>query len=445
MIKFLNNLKTRTWFVLVTVVAIVVRVGLYIFYRPVSYSDTASYRRLADAILNGWQYYDGTRLPGYPILMALAGSNEHVYLVQLTLGLVTTLLLFYIGWRVSGKAWFAALVSLAHALNLQQLFFEADLISECLTTFFIVLTLVGIALLFSKNDENRPWKIILLAFWIGITGGAAALVRPLFIFLPLFSALIILLFWHKPLKVRWLAALVTGLVSLVIIGTWINFLHQHFGRWGLDTLTGYHLVQHTGAFFEYVPDQYAVIRDTFIRYRDERIAQTGSPANSIWDAIPALQQVSGLGFYNLSDLLAKISIELIVKHPGLYFISALNGWLWFWKVPVYWSPANLPTVFLSKLMGMVIFAERGGLFVFNLVFLGGTIALFWKKFRMLFKMDLFLWFLTGSLWLTSILQTLPDHGDNPRFSVPTQSILVFIVLYWVVNTVINLAALRGKK
>jgi hypothetical protein len=36
----------------------------------------------------------------------------------------------------------------------------------------------------------------------------------------------------------------------------------------------------------------------------------------------------------------------------------------------------------------------------------------------------------GLVWFTSNLQTLPDHGDNPRFSVPIQTLVLFVVLWW---------------
>src|SRR3990172_7025487 len=58
---------------------------LWLVYGPVAYSDTASYRRLAEAILSGWTNYDGTRVPGYPMFMALAGPDSRVYLAQLLL------------------------------------------------------------------------------------------------------------------------------------------------------------------------------------------------------------------------------------------------------------------------------------------------------------------------------------------------------------------------
>ena len=444
MLKRLANLKVRTWLVIVTVIAVLERACLFIFYRPVSYNDTAGYRRSAEAIMNGWKLYDGTRLPGYPLFLMIAGPDERAYLAQVILGVGTTILFFYIGWRISGKGWFAAAAALAHTLNLQQLFFEADLISECLATFFVVLALAAAASLFTAHDATPPWKILSLALWGGLACAGAALVRPLFIFLPLAAAIFTLFFWRVRPGIRWGAVLVTGLVSLALIGSWVNFLHQRFGRWGLDTMTGYHLVQHTGAFFEFVPDQYAAIRDTYIQYRDERIAQTGAPGNTIWDAIPALEQVSGLGFYDLSDVLVKISLQLIREHPGLYLRSAWQGWLWFWKSPVYWSAGNISNPLAASLVGKLLLVERGGLLLANLCFLMGTLTLLWQKFRKTFRMDVFLWFVTASIWLTSILQTLPDHGDNPRFSVPIQSMVVFIVLWWVVRSVNGISEARKR-
>ena len=74
---------------LVLVVGILLRLGLWLGYAPVEYSDTRSYRRLAEQILSGWQNYDGSRTPGYPALLALVGPDERVYALQLLLGLGT--------------------------------------------------------------------------------------------------------------------------------------------------------------------------------------------------------------------------------------------------------------------------------------------------------------------------------------------------------------------
>ncbi|MDO9349045.1 MAG: hypothetical protein Q7T47_07140, partial [Anaerolineales bacterium] len=293
-LKSFSNLKPLAWLAIVVTVSVVERVLLYLFYRPVAYNDTASYRRLAEAIRHGWTSYDGTRMPGYPAFLALVGVDERVYAAQLALGFLTTLLFFYIGWRMSGKGWFGALAALAHTLNLQQLFFEANLITESLATFFIAASLAGIVWLLFSGHKQPFWQTLLMALASGVTGGLAALTRALFIFLPFWAALFLLIFWRTAApKVRWSAALAAGLAGLLIIAAWVNFIHQRFGMWSVTTMSGYHLVQHTGLFFEYVSDEYAAIRDTYIQYRNARLAETGEPGNAIWDAIPALQEVSG--------------------------------------------------------------------------------------------------------------------------------------------------------
>ena len=434
MLKSLRTLKTRTWLAIVATVAVVERGLLYLVYRPVAYNDTASYRRLAEAILHGWTDYDGTRTPGFPVLMALVGPDERVYIAQFVLGLLTTLLFFYVGWRVSGRGWFGALTALAHTLNLQQLFFEANLITESLTTFFIAASLAVAAWLLFSDHKQPLWKILLMAMAGGITTGLATLTRPLFVFLPFWAAFFLLAFWRMASpKVRWGVALVTGLTGLVLIGAWVNFIHQRFGMWGLTNMTGFHLVQHTGLFFEYVPDEYAAIRDTFIQYREARLVETGEPGNAIWDAIPALEQVSGLGLIALSNLLTRISIQLILQHPGLYLRSVWEGWLWFWKAPVYWSPGAFTNPALRVALSGLVIMTRSGMVVANAAFLLGSLALVSRKVRQILKMDAFLWFAASTVWLTSVIQTLLDHGDNPRFSVPTQSLVVFLVLWWSVQ------------
>ncbi len=184
-----------------------------------------------------------------------------------------------------------------------------------------------------------------------------------------------------------------------------------------------------------MPDEYDAIRDTYIRYRDERIAEFGVPGNAIWDAIPALEQVSGLGFIPLSNLLAKISIQLILHHPDLYLRNVLTGWLWFWKAPVYWSSASVASPVLRDIISALITLERGGMVVLNMAFILGSLTLLWKKMRQALRMNPFVWFATGVVWFTSILQTLLDHGDNPRFSVPIQTLVLLVVLWWVVSLV----------
>ncbi len=422
-------IKPSAWLAIVVAVSMIERVLLYIFYRPVLYNDTTGYRRVADAILGGWVHLDGTRTPGYPIFLALIGPDEHIYVAQLVLGVLITLILFYIGWRLTGLGWFAALAAFAYTLNPQQLLVEGDILTETLTIFLIVLCLAGMTWLLN-SDGNRPaWQVVIGGLALGAVSGAAALVRTLFVFLPIICVLVILVYWRVRLGLKMTAALSILLAGLAIIGVWVNLIHQRFGIWSMDTMTGYHLMNHSGIFFEDVPDEYAGIRDTFIRYRDAQVALTGNPGNAIWDAIPDLVNVSGLDFTPLSSLLAKISIRLFLQHPGQYLLTVGEGWAAFWKVPVHWALES-PTPFTEAARRVLTLIIRGVLFIINVAFIAGTVSLAWGKARQVLHMQGFIVLLVGTTWFASILQAFVEYGDNPRYSIPTQTLVLLVVIWW---------------
>jgi hypothetical protein len=437
--------KIWIWLAIVATVAIAQRALMWAVYPVITLGDTGSYRRSARAILAGWRRYDGTRTPGYPALMALAGPDRHVYAGQLVLGLLTTLLFFYIGWRITNRPWFGALIALLHTLDAGQFFFEANLMTETLTTFWLALAWAGMAFLFARQTglgaggrapERRDfWIVFGVALVTGLAAGLAALTRPLFVFLPFLLAVFLVLFWRAAsLPVRIIAAMTALIPGLILLGMWVNFIHARFHVWSLSSMDGFHLIQHTGVFFEYVPDKYAALRDTYLKYRAAHIAKYGTQTNTIWDAIPEMEKVSGESFYGLSRLVQRISIQLIIAHPLLYLRNAALGWLWFWKVPVYWSPQAIgDPIVLAALRGLVLL-ERALLFAANLVFVGGSLAvLVSRKLRERTGMTPFAWFIVAAIWAASILQTLLDHGDNPRFSVPVQTLIVLVALYWLLN------------
>ncbi|GAP13936.1 hypothetical protein LARV_01695 [Longilinea arvoryzae] len=412
----------------VAAVAVVERFLMFAFYPPVAYDDTPSYRHLAATILNHWQGYDGTRTPGYPIFLAWVGPDRWVYLLQLGMGLAITLVFFWVGWQASGKARFGAAAALAHTLNLGQLFFEANLLTETLTTFLLALSVLAVF----EGLRRRGWIRLAWALAGGLFGGLAGLVRPLFFFVPFWMALFFpLAFWREGWRVRLGNLFAPLLPGLIIAGLWVGYIDTNFHILSVTVMNGYHLVQHTGYFFEYVPDEDAALRDTYLRYRAERIARYGTQGNTIWDAIPELEKVTGLSFYNLSQKMASISIELIREHPGLYLRTVVSGWFLYWRAPVYWDAGAIAPPGLRVLLQGLVTAERLALVAFNLTFiLGSLVTLLWKRFRQIFHPNPVIYYLTGLIWLSSIAQTLPDHGDNPRFLIPLQSWVVFCVLWF---------------
>jgi hypothetical protein len=457
----LRQSSPAIWLAIVVVVAFIERLLIVLFYQPVSYGDTPSYWRLAESVLAGFASYDGTRTPGYPVFLAITGNDQRAWLVQLVLGFITTLLMFYLGWKLTGKAWFGAVMALAHTLNLSQLFFESNLLTESLTTFLMVLTMAGVLIWLAHPRARSVW----LAIGLGLASSLTLLVRPLFIYLPFFVLILLwLISWKtsKPARVVkkenvedekeqshqptiWSTGIALLLPVALLLGGWVIFIHARFDEWSLTTMTGYHLVQHTGSFFEYVPDEYASVRDTYIKYRDAQIAENGTQTNAIWDAIPEMSQVSGYSFYALSRVLTRISINLILHHPFLYIKNAISGWWMFWRIPVYWSADALRFTWLAGGLTTIIQIERAGIFFINLLFIVSSLLFMISelitavchkpsRFRLRPTNQLaynFFWLLLGTIWVASILQTLLDHGDNPRFLVPLQSLVILWVAIFV--------------
>jgi hypothetical protein len=451
--KALQRLSARQVVWAVLAAALLVRAAMLAGYQPAVYSDTHSYRRLA-GVLQQWLQggsggYDGTRVPGYALFLALTGTDQTAWLVQMGLGVLITLLLFYLGWKLSGQAWLGGLVALLHTLNLGQLFFESSLLTETLATFFLMLALAGLVwgAELRRKAGCRPGRLAWLAGGMGLAAAAAVLTRPLFVYLPFLLALGVFFTWQPApfsaliradrwrglgqalRQVFWPLAVMTLAVALPVLG-WVRFIYNTYGFMSLTVMTGYHLVQHTGVFFEYVPDEEALLRDTYLWYRDVHIAETGTQTNTIWGAIPELSRVSGLTFYDLSRKLARISADLIRAHPDLYARNALKGWGLFWRAPVYWSPELLRWGAFQPLLEGLIWLQRILLVLANGFFvLTSLAALALKPLRQRLSLPAGLWVLAGAVWLGSIVQTLLDHGDNPRFLVPLQSLVVLWVVY----------------
>jgi 4-amino-4-deoxy-L-arabinose transferase-like glycosyltransferase len=424
-----SNKNLGMWLGLVLILSLFLRVMLFAIYSPVSFSDTGGYQRSAQAVLNGFENYDGTRTPVYPILIALTGSEKMLYISQLFLGLGITLAWFIIGWKVSRKPFIGALIALAHTLNPGQFFFEANLLTETLAAFWLILSLLGAYFWLADRKYHSTW----LALGIGISTSLAALTRPQFIFMPLWLA-IFLAFTSQDRTRRFNFKPFVGLLlpALVLIGGWTAWVYSRYNILSVTTMSGFHLVQHAGYYFEDLPDEFAAIRDTYIAFRDTRLDAFGTQSNTIWEAIPALQEASGLNFYDLSQTLQELSLKLILTHPWQYLERVLKGWFWFWRAPVYWRQSAFTLPGISNLMVLWVWLARGLMVLMNLVFVLSSIAaLISNRVRHFFNLSSFHWLLAGTVWITSIFTSLLEHGENQRFLIPLQTAVIFWAI-WII-------------
>jgi 4-amino-4-deoxy-L-arabinose transferase-like glycosyltransferase len=396
-------------------------------YGPVPYGDTQTYFRLArvlsESSLSG---YDATRVPGYPAFVAILGMDEsRIMTTQLILGVLTSLLLYFIMLRLTGSPGLAFAAGAAYDLIGSQLLFEFNLLSESLTTFLFVSTLAGFVWLQGREGGRTRW---IAALGLGVLSSLTGMARTLFFTLPVF----LLLFvtgqggsWTQ--RIRLGAFFSVG--PLLILGGWIFFVYSHYGMISPSTMGGYHLVQHTGSYFERLPGEESLIRDIYLKYRDEQIAEKGNQTNAIWDAIPELSQRTGLSFFALSSKLQELSLDLIRQYPHLYLRSVIEGWVTFWKAPVYWKPDHLRAP-IADAINVSNWAGRVLSLLANASFLALSLAVIgWRRLRKKLSPPRFIAMTSGFILAVSVIQTLVDHGDNPRFLVPLQAVVILIVLW----------------
>jgi hypothetical protein len=399
----------------------------WLIYEPVAYGDTNAYLRLARPIAQfSLRGYNASRVPGYPAFLALMGGDPGaVWIGQMAIGLMISLLLFWITVRTTGDPVIGFVIGGLYNLLLGQFLFEPNLLSETLTAFFIILSMaLFVALWYSERTE---WKFA-MALLLGIAASGAGMVRPLFFPLTLWYLPFVLLSWRVTWNRRLALAAVYCLGPILIQGGWLLFVKDHYGVFSPTTMSGYSLVQHTGEYFEYLPDEAASIRDIYIRYRDAQIEAKGVHTNAIWEAIPELSKATGLSFFALSREMQRWSIVLIREHPDLYLRSALQGWIDFWKAPIYWDSSVIESAFLAGILAGMAQLGRYFLIAINFLFLLiSVLFVMSEKARERSGFDTVLLVTMGMVWLFSVIQTLVDHGDNPRFLVPLQMLVVYSV------------------
>jgi len=424
------------WLAGVAAFGMLERLALWLVYRPAYYGDTGAYLRLGEVLSQGSMAgYDGTRVPGYPAFLAVVGPDgDAIWLAQMALGWTISLLLFWITLKATGNPHAAGVVALLYDLIPGQILFEANLLTETLTTFYVV---ASFALLLALRQSAGPWTKAWLALLLGIVASLAGLTRVLFFVLPVW--LLPFVWWAAgsgatgPVgewRLRLLRTALYCLGPILLLGGWLAYIQSTYHMLSPTVMTGFNWVQHTGVFFERLPDDEALIRDTYLRYRDERLRLRGDQTNTIWDAIPELSEVTGLSFFDLSRELQRLSLRLIREHPDLYLRNVVEGWIAFWKAPPYWQPENVRAAGLllplrwAVVAGRVLSIAANGLFL--AVSVAGALS---RRARRLIGWDTFAWTAAGVIWLTSIVQTLVDHGDNERFLVPLQMLVLLLVVW----------------
>jgi hypothetical protein len=397
---------------------------LWQFYQPIEFPDTGTYmavaRQLSEMDFSG---YTGARTPVYPLLLLLAGFDPGVvWVIQSSLGVGIAAVLFVAAIRSGWPVVAASLAGFAPAISLNQLFWEANLLNETLAAFLLVvsvLLLCGIA---------RGTARLTDGLWLGGVAGLVVLTRPMYIYLgPLYAVLIGLALGRRGRRA--MAGFACAFAVLVV--GWAGFNGVTVGHFGLTTLAGYNLSQHSGGFIELAPDRYAVIRDAYLTHRQAKLRAGQTHSMVIWSAREEIKRRTGLSDLELSAELTRMSMELFARHPALYLASAMRAWSRFWAVPSYWRPEHIASETLRGVLVTAWRVQRWLLRGANVALL--VLALGWVLLRAGPVRTREKWLewpiaATAVVLTGSGVQALLEFGENDRYSMPTQPLVLAIVV-----------------
>jgi hypothetical protein len=395
-------------------------------YGPLIEGDAQTYLGIGRLLAAGrLGDYDGGSPPLYGAFLQLfGGSPTLVQTVQSGLGVAISVTIAWLVWRVHPSAGLALVAGLLHALALDALCFESSLVTETLST-AVLLAAMTVLLFALERPRPSPGLVFGLSLLLSIGG----LIKPLVLVMLPFAAVALFVRWRGErgcgVIVRVAAA---GLFPVaLLVGGFSAYNGRTHGVWGPSTMTGYRLTQHVGSVMEDAPDRYRVLRDIFLAHRARQVAETGSPINTIWVAIPDMERATGLPYGRLSREVNAMSLAVARRHPLVLARSIATAWLWFWTRPMYLKPAEAHPASALTALRLVAWIERPVGLSLNFALL--ALALAWLA-RPAFRRRLpLLGLLCGAATLTgSVFQAVAEHSDNGRFAVPFLPLVVIAVL-----------------
>jgi hypothetical protein len=308
---------------------------------PAGDGDTPQYlevaKDLADFSLDSLH----DRTVGYPLLLVATGATDHATGLLLAVSLLLHL----------ASAWLLAVVLRAAGLGPRWLLvFGCVLVlppyvepaawvqTENLAQFTLVAGFACLVLGLS------PSRVVLLTA-SALAFGYGALTRPVYQALAVTLAGLLLVVPALTRRVtlsfrdaaRAAAVLTVG--SAILLGGMSYVNDVKFNYFGIVPSIGFHLCTKTMSFVERLPDEYAPVREIFIRERDAELVKRGSVhtgSQTIWSVRSELSAVTGLSKAELSRYLLRMNLRLIRIAPIEYLQEVARS------MAVYWFPPATP-------------------------------------------------------------------------------------------------------
>ncbi len=440
---------------LVVLLAVFLLVRLPIWERPPqTYADSATYLEPTDELLTEdfeIENYDSERGLAYPFFLStifrFAGDDNlpAVVGVQKVLGLLITLLLFFIGVRLSGSYGIGLLFGLFYALNVPAALFEVTILAETLSTFLtVVLLLVELFALRMVYRRESALRLLPLFALTGVLCGILALSKHKFLLFwvaptGIFALLILYQYALRRLvsapamKRRLLGLLAIAVVPAGIAIGWSVVNWNNFGWFTFSPISGINLSNVAGGFIEYASDPRCNdFVNVYLQYRQAEIERTGTHAMTIYRTLQA--QIDPENFQQRVEyqrLAYDCSLSAILARPDLYLKTALASSDLFWDPAIYSRvPLQGPPKWLADQAKTALLVLRR-LFEFaTVLWLALLLAIFRARFPDREAVVLRWWeigLLLASIWYVYLVSSGFEFGENRRYKSEIEAFIPVVI------------------
>lgn len=421
--RWLRFIKSREIRILIAV-GLLFRFLLSLCYMNVSqFPDSSSFMVLAKRMLDfNLAHYTGERSPGYPLLLFFAfGLKPLAVLYQFGFGILTSILWFKTLLNFDFNRKEALWITLFMQSFIHVYFYETSILIETLSLFLV--SIVFYVLTTNYLEEKNIKKDV----FIGCVLGFLVLVKPFFAYIPF------IIYGFSVLKSFTFKNFISSKIIILIFPLlayfgWSYVNKINTGYFVSTTYFGLNISQNCVHFAEKAPDEFATVREIYIKNREAAIAEKSDVAMSIWRAHQELIDSTGLAYFpDLSNELGRFAKATIANAPNEYWHQVFFvSWIDFWKSFICWNPEQFFIPNAGTFLDYVWQVQSIILVLLKILFIGLVpiyIIQYFKNKKLTLELLLY-----KIIFASSILQAIVTYGTNAKYSYPFEYMMIILVL-----------------
>lgn len=381
----------------------------------------------------------GERSPGYPLFIFIASGKSGAVFLQFLLGIITALLWYRTLLKLNFSTKFSFFTVVLLQCFLSIFIYETFILVEALVLFFISVIAYIISDEYLTTEKSIKFEIF-FSFFLGYL----VLIKPFYVVIP--CILFALRFVNNPsIKSVLNRKLIILIAPLLLFFGWSLVVEKFTGYYTSTTYFGINKIQNCVYFAEKGPKEYDWIIEPYVKHREIAIKESKDVSMSIWAAINAGEfKHKNMEFADLSNEFGKFADATIKANFQDYLKQVITkSWFDFWitfDIKEFIKYENQNTDFwITKI------STFQNLLFTILKFLFLPISLFYIYMLLVNKMFNFQTIFSALIWCISILQALTTYGTNGKYSFPFEFLIVFILLLFVRDYILNSNLIGNKR